>query len=164
MRRNSINAFFSNASIRRVEPIVRENLQKMLARWDESGKDGKVLEIHPIFKAYASDIITTYAFGDCCHFLEMEDWGKSYFESTNGYFALTHVFGHFPVVMRLVNSVPTRVLALFIPNLTEISEKQTVSVREWRPYASVRLAPRLIWFDRRDWSNMGVAFPGANSA
>ena len=99
MRRNSINAFFSNASIRRVEPIIRENLEKMLARWDESGKDGTVLEIHPIFKVYASDIIATYAFGDCFLFLETEDWGKGYLESTNSYFALTHIFGHFAVVM-----------------------------------------------------------------
>lgn len=66
MRRNSINGFFSNASIRRVEPIIKENWEKMLSRWGESSsKDAKVLHLHTIFKAYTSDIITTYAFGDC---------------------------------------------------------------------------------------------------
>ncbi|KAL8841191.1 MAG: hypothetical protein Q9170_001045 [Blastenia crenularia] len=130
MRRNSINGFFSNASIRRVEPIIREYLEKMLSRWDEnSGKDGKVLQMHPIFKAYASDVITTYAFGDCFHFLGEEDWGMGYFSSTDAYFSLTHVFGHFPIVMKLVNNVPTWALGLFIPNLTEMSSPNPEEVK-----------------------------------
>ena len=129
LRRNSINGFFSNASIRRVEPIIKENVEKMLARWnDDAGKDGKILRIHPIFKAFASDIITTYAFGDSFHFLDADDWGDSYFSSTDKYFGLTHVFGHFPIVMKLVDNMPTWLLRLMIPNLTEMSEKQMVSV------------------------------------
>ena len=104
----------------------------MLARWDEStGKDGKVLRMHDIFKAYASDLITSYAFGGCFHYLDQEDWGAGYFSSTDDYFSLTHVFGHFPIVMRLVNSMPTWALGLFIPNLTEMSEKQMVSARQF---------------------------------
>ncbi|MDI1492009.1 MAG: hypothetical protein OHK93_003220 [Ramalina farinacea] len=128
MRRNSINGFFSNASIRRVEPIIQENLEKMLSRWSEmSSKDGKLLHLHTVFKAYASDIITTYAFGDCFHFLREEDWGMAYFDSTEKYFGLTHVFGHFPVVMKLVNSAPSWALRIFIDNLSQMSEKQMLS-------------------------------------
>lgn len=130
MRRNSINGFFSNASIRRVEPIIQENLEKMLSRWSEmSSKDGKLLHLHTVFKAYASDIITTYAFGDCFHFLREEDWGMAYFDSTEKYFGLTHVFGHFPVVMKLVNSAPSWALRIFIDNLSQMSEKQMVRAR-----------------------------------
>jgi len=127
MRRNSINGFFSNASIRRVEPIIKERLEKMLSRWSEaSPEDGKILYLHTVFKAYASDIITTYAFGDCFHFLDEDDWGMAYFDSTEKYFGLTHVFGHFPVVMKLVNNAPTWALRLIIDNLSEMSEKQEV--------------------------------------
>ncbi|KAI1504778.1 cytochrome P450 [Biscogniauxia marginata] len=126
MRRNSINAFFSIASIRRVEPSIKEKLERMLGRWHKlAGRDGKVLNMHTVFKAYASDVITTYAFGDCFHFLDDEDWGAEYFSSTDKYFKLTHVFGHFPMVMRLVNSTPTWVLSLFIPSLSAMSEKQS---------------------------------------
>lgn len=107
MRRNSINGFFSDASIRRVEPIIKEKLEKMLARWNEpSGADSKILNMRPVFKAYASDIITTYAFGDYFHFLDEDNWGIAYFSSTDKYFSLTHVFGHFPVVMTIVTTCP----------------------------------------------------------
>ncbi|KAF5026931.1 hypothetical protein F66182_961 [Fusarium sp. NRRL 66182] len=125
MRRNSINGFFSIASIRRVEPIIKEKLETMLARWHQGvGSNGKVLHMHTIFKAYTSDVITTYAFGDSFHFLEDEDWGAAYFSSTDKYFRLTHVFGHFPLSMKLINGMPIWALRLFIPNLTEMAGKQ----------------------------------------
>ena len=127
MRRNSINGFFSNASIRRVEPIIKERLEKMLSQWSEADSgDGKILDLHTVFKAYASDIITTYAFGDCFHFLDEDDWGMAYFDSTEKYFGLTHVFGHFPIVMQLVNNAPAWALRFIIDNLSEMSEKQEV--------------------------------------
>lgn len=106
----------------------------MLARWNEgAGKDGTILQIHPIFKAYASDIITTYAFGDCFHFLSAEDWGHAYFSSTDKYFRLTHVFGHFPIVLKLLDNMPSWFLGLMIPSLTEMSEKQMVSITYHHP-------------------------------
>lgn len=129
IRRNSINGFFSNASIRRVEPTIREKLEKMLARWTHhAGKEGKVLHMHTIFKAYASDIITTYAFGDCFHFLDEDDWGEAYFTSTEIYFKLNHAFAHIPYLMRVVNNLPPSIFKLFVPNLAEMAEKQSVRV------------------------------------
>lgn len=129
LRRNSINGFFSIASIRRVEPMIAEKLEKMLARWTQGArKDGLVLHMHTVFKAYASDIITTYAFGDSFHFLDQNDWGSSYFTSTDKYFTLTHIFGQWPLTMMVVNNLPTWVLGIFIPNLAEMSSKQTVTL------------------------------------
>lgn len=55
-----------------------------------------------------------------------KDWGKAFFDSTEKYFGLTHIFGHFPIVMKLVNNAPTWALQLFIHNLSEMSEKKTV--------------------------------------
>ena len=102
----------------------------MLSRWSEpSSKDGKLLHLHTVFKAYASDIITTYAFGDCFHFLREEDWGIAYFDLTEKYFGLTYVFGHFPIVIKLVNNAPTWALRIFIDNLFQMSEKQLVRAR-----------------------------------
>ncbi|KAK6068146.1 cytochrome p450 [Seiridium cupressi] len=97
----------------------------MLARWREgSERTGKILHMHTVFKAYASDIITTYAFGDCFHFLDREDWGRAYFSSTDTYFNLTHVFGQFPWTMTLVNSMPTWALGIIFSDPEEMSGKQ----------------------------------------
>lgn len=145
MRRNSINSFFSIASISRLEPIIVEKTEVLLKRLQSAsgsskgGRDGKILQMHPVFQAYASDVITTYSFGDCFHFLDDKDFGHDYFGSAEKYFSLTHVFGHFPVVMRLVNACPAWFLGIFIPNLKVMAEKQKVS---WDiPLATITLCP-----------------------
>ncbi|KAI1424146.1 cytochrome P450 [Xylaria sp. FL1777] len=127
-RRTSIAAFFSDASIARVEHTIKERLERMIERWEKLGRDGGVvLDMLMVFQAYASDIITFYAFGDCFHFMESEDWGEGYFSSQDKYFQLTHIFGAFPIVMRIINIIPSWIMRIFIPNLSEMTEKQ-----EWR--------------------------------
>ncbi|KAI0896800.1 cytochrome P450 [Annulohypoxylon nitens] len=125
LRRSSIQAFFSSASIGRIEPVLEKSLEKILQRWKKiGGKCGEVLNMGAVFQAYASDNITTYAFGDCFNFLDDEQWGGEYFSSQEKYFGLTHVFGSFPIVRKLIENLPTWLLGLFIPNLSSMSEKQ----------------------------------------
>jgi hypothetical protein len=69
-------------------------------------------------------VITKYAFGDSFNFLDTEDFGHVYFDSSDKYFSLTHIFGHFPVSARLIDAAPTWLLSMFIPNLAEMVEKQ----------------------------------------
>ncbi len=153
MRRNSINEFFFNASIRRVESIIKKRLKKMLSRWSEaSSENDKILYLHTVFKAYASDIITTYAFDDCFHFLDENDWGMTYFDSTEKYFGLTHVFDHFPIVMKLVNNAPTWALRLIIDNLSEMSKKQEIrafTFTSLHNFISLSVPKRLNLFARK---------------
>ncbi|XXH02877.1 hypothetical protein Hte_009265 [Hypoxylon texense] len=125
LRQSSIEAFFSTVSIGRAEPLLEKNLERILQRWN--GLDGEVLDMLTVFQAYASDNITTYAFGDCFNFLDDEQWGAEYFSSQEKYFRLTHLFRSFPIVMWLVSSMPTWLMGMFIPNLSSMSEKQ-----QWR--------------------------------
>ncbi|KAI0972013.1 cytochrome P450 [Xylaria arbuscula] len=128
MRRDSVSMFFSAASVKRLEEKVKEKLERILERWDELGRDGgAVLKMVFAFQAYTSDVITSYAFGDYVGYIEDDDWGEEYFSSQMKYFQLTHIFGTFPVVMRLVNNMPAWVMSIFIPNLSAMLEKQ-----EWR--------------------------------
>ncbi|KAI0854609.1 cytochrome P450 [Xylaria cubensis] len=127
-RRSSIAAFFSDASVGRVEHTIKERLEKMVERWEKLGRDGGVvLEMLMVFQAFASDIITSYAFGDCFNFMECEDWGEEFFSSQDKYFQLTHIFGAFPIIMRVINMTPSWIMGIFIPNLFAMTEKQ-----EWR--------------------------------
>ncbi|KAI0401350.1 cytochrome P450 [Xylaria palmicola] len=139
IRRNSISAFFSAANVAKVEPNIKEKLERMLDRWNKLGRgDGAVLKMLTVFQAYASDVITSYAFGDSVDFLDDEDWGEEYFSSQESYFKLTHIFGCFPVVMSLVNNIPAWVLGVFIPNLSAMSEKQEWMVSRIR---QIRASP-----------------------
>ena len=82
--------------------------------------------MHHVLKAYTSDVITEYAFGDSFHFMDAPDYGKPYFEATDFYFSLTHVFGHFPWYACLVQLAPAWIIRTLSPTLRELVDKQTV--------------------------------------
>jgi cytochrome P450 len=123
-RRNAIAPFFSGASIRRLEPIMKEYMAKILSRMEQSGKRSEVVELHRVFKACTSDLITIYAFGDSFNFIDEKEYGKSYFDAVDGFFGLTHIFGNFPWFATLVRSVPAWVFNGVFPSMREVSEKQ----------------------------------------
>ncbi|KAK8033519.1 hypothetical protein PG991_002917 [Apiospora marii] len=123
-RRNAVNAFFSTASIRRLEPIMKEQTGKLLARMGEHGRWEQVVQMHHMFKACTSDVINMYAFGESFSFLDRLDYGAPYFEAVDVFFGLTHVFGHFTWLADLIQMVPVSVVAAFAPSLKELGEKQ----------------------------------------
>lgn len=125
-RRNTVNAFFSTASIRRLEPIMIEHVRKMLARMRELSSSGHPVQMHHVFKACTSDVIAMYAFGDSFAFLDSPDLGRPYFEATEIFFSLTHIFGHFTLLADLVQSLPMWSVAIFAPKLRELWKKQSV--------------------------------------
>lgn len=127
-RRNALNSFFSGASIRRLEPIMKEHMAKILSRMEQSGERNEVVELHHVFKACTSDVITGYAFGDSFHFLDEREYGKSYFEATDVLFGLTHIFGHFPWFAILVRSAPAWAIKTFFPSMREVTERQKVRI------------------------------------
>ena len=105
----------------------------LLSRIAKSGLSGEVVQMHHIFKAYTSDVITEYAFGDSFHFMDAPDYGRLYFEATDFFFSLTHVFGHFPWYACLVQSAPAWVVRTLSPTLRELVDKQTVGLVSYWP-------------------------------
>lgn len=123
-RRNTINAFFSSASIRRLEPIMQESMKKLLLRMEEAGKKEEILPMHYVLKACTSDVITKYAFGDSFHFLDEEDYAIPYMEATDVFHLFNHAFCHFPWVGTLIASAPVWAINTFLPGLTEMWNKR----------------------------------------
>jgi cytochrome P450 len=130
-RRNALNSFFSGASVRRLEPIIHEHMEKMLARLQTSGKRTEVVEPYHMLKACASDIITLYAFGDSFHFMDQPDFGRPYFQAGETFNSLTHVFGAFPWLLTLALSTPGWLIKLLSPNMTEFVDRKEVIVMHY---------------------------------
>ncbi|KAK1988402.1 cytochrome P450 [Colletotrichum cereale] len=123
-RRNAINSFFSTASIHRFEHIMKEHLARLLSRLDASARANEVVKIHEVFKAAASDIITAYAFDDCFNFLDMPDYGKTFFESTDNFFLLTHLCVLIPPLYPIIQNSPDWILGFLFPGLKEVRTRQ----------------------------------------
>ncbi|KAI0441396.1 cytochrome P450 [Xylaria telfairii] len=123
-RRNALNSFFSVGSIRRLEPIMKKYMATMISCMEEAGKTGEVLTMHSIFKACASDVITEYAFGECFGFMNLPDFGRAFFDSTDFFFYLTHVFGLVPWLVHYVQNMPSWLVKLLVPSLSELRDRQ----------------------------------------
>ncbi|KAI1106148.1 cytochrome P450 [Jackrogersella minutella] len=123
-RRNALSSFFSTASIHRFEHIMKQHLNKLMLRLDASARRKSVVRIHEVFKAAASDIITMYAFDNSFNFLDMEDYGQSYFEATHKFFLLTHVCVLIPWLYPLIQNSPDWLHRLLFPGLSEVRDRQ----------------------------------------
>ncbi|KAF1987060.1 cytochrome P450 [Aulographum hederae CBS 113979] len=124
--RNTVNAFFSSASVRRLEPIMKDYMARLLVRLDTAGKNEEVVPMHFVLKACASDVITKYAFGDSFHFLDQEDYGIPSMEATDVFHLFNHAFCHFPWTGALLASISDWVIRMSIPSLTEMWNKNMV--------------------------------------
>ena len=135
-RRNALNSFFSTASIHRLEHIMRKHLGVMLSRLEEAGRSEQVVQMHHIFKACASDVITMYAFDESLKFMDMPDYGKSHFESTDSFFLMTHLCFLFPWLMPLIQSSPDWLLLFLFPSMGELRERQNWWITQVRAIRS----------------------------
>lgn len=127
-RRNPLNPFFSVASVRRLESVMKTYLAKMMTRMERSGKSGEVVQIHHVFKACASDIITQYAFGECLNFIDERDYGRWYFQATDLFFSLTHIFGLAPGLVHHAQNIPKWLLKISASFLIPLRDRQDVCV------------------------------------
>jgi hypothetical protein len=142
-RRNALNSFFSIASIRRLDVVMEQYVNKMLARMEATAKHASdpVLQFHHMFKACASDVITIYAFGECFGFMELPDFGWPFFESTDKFFFLTHLFFLIPGLVNLAQNAPSWLVRAVLPGLAELRDRQEVSILV-HPFSLAHFGPQ----------------------
>ena len=62
-RRAATSKMFSKESVRRLEPVMKTNLDKLLVRLEEFQVDGREISLLPMFGAFTNDVISEYAYG-----------------------------------------------------------------------------------------------------
>ena len=78
-RRSALNPYFSQQSVRRLEPIINDTLASLLSRMDGWSKTGSPTPMNIAFRAATKDVIQAYAFGDGQKCLDMEDCNDGFF-------------------------------------------------------------------------------------
>ncbi|KAK0656434.1 cytochrome P450 CYP542B3 [Cercophora newfieldiana] len=117
MRRAALNPFFSQQSVRKLQPVLEERVNALLARLHA---DGKSASKHPIdilypFSAFTNDVINEYAFAKCDHLTEDPCYGKPV---TDHFLTGTH-YGkyvqHISILLTLLTSLPDLLSRALIP-------------------------------------------------
>ncbi|PSR80440.1 cytochrome P450 [Coniella lustricola] len=125
-RRSAISPFFSPASVHRLEHILKENLGKMLARLDRHSRAGDIVQIHYVFKALASDLITFYCFDQSMNHLDASEYGRGDMDASDKLFFLTHIGKVLPWVMNVYAHAPGWIIRVLLPDVYEQRKR-----RDW---------------------------------
>ncbi len=75
-----MSKMFSKDSVRRLEPIMRTNLDKLLVRLKEFQDDGREISLLPMFGAFTNDLISEYAYGLSMNWVQAPQFNNVFFE------------------------------------------------------------------------------------
>lgn len=126
-RRGAMANFFSKASVRNVEPIIKNSLHKLLLRMELASKTGEKMAMIYVFKAATSDIITKYAFGNSTNFMDLDDYNMPFFKAIEQTFLLSPACMHFPWLGPLMEALPPSITKAITPGLADMWRFREVS-------------------------------------
>jgi cytochrome P450 len=129
MRRSAMNPFFSKASVRRLQPVIQEKINKLMSRINGFGESGEVLNIHLAYMANSSgmpdshvdsalltmsqDVIAEYSFGRNYGRLDQEDFDPDYARAMHDATGASHfnkqIFWPFATLLALPPWVGTKI-------------------------------------------------------
>ncbi len=148
VRRNAIAPFFSTSSIRKLEPLIQENINKLITVFRRYQKTKEPIPLRPAFGALTSDIIAEYCFGVNENYIEAPGFNVMVLETTDVLTDTMHVTVQLQWLPKFLNSLPDGiVVGMFGPGMAKVLELKRVS-SERALFADYKLTTASIAFKR----------------
>ncbi|RDW71072.1 hypothetical protein BP6252_07635 [Coleophoma cylindrospora] len=106
MRRAALNPFFSIASVRRLQPMIEERLDRLLERFGEFRQDGTPMTISLAYAAFTNDVVMQYAFARCEHRIEAKDFDPSFHDASIVGSTMGHMTKQLTWILPLMQLMP----------------------------------------------------------
>lgn len=136
MRRGALNPFFSKRTVSELERSIKAKVEKMCGKLAK--QKGKIVEMGTVFTALTLDVITEYCYGQCQGCLDEGDFAPRWKQLMVSLFESTSVSKHFPVVQRVLSSLPRAGVRVLNPDFVPFFEAQdliTTRAREiWQEW------------------------------
>lgn len=125
-----MNGFFSQSSLRKLEPTVQEAIDRLIAVFRDYKKTGDPIAMKPAFGAMTSDIIGEYCFGSSENYIEAPGFNAVVVEITEALTDNTHITVQAQWLPKLLDRLPEKVVeGIFGPGMTKLNEMKRVSGR-----------------------------------
>ena len=143
-RRAALNRFFSLASIRRLQPLLDEYVDRLLNRIHEAKTSRKFIPLEYAFAAFTNgkleddehhayganpalkDVMMKYAYGECDHRLDREDWGHEYHDAVVEAGKAGSLMKQMIWIFYFIASLPVRLQAAISPGQALVLRLQKV--------------------------------------
>lgn len=106
MRRAALNPFFSTASVRRLQPLIEERLDKLMGRFAEFQDSSKSMTVSLAYAAFTNDVVMEYAFARCDHRIEAKDFDPSFHDASIVGSTMGHMTKQLTWVLPLMQTLP----------------------------------------------------------
>jgi cytochrome P450 len=126
-RRAPLNHFFSTRSVLKLEPMVKDMVEKLCARLDEFRDTGRPVNMRNATAALAMDVVTQYAFAKPYASLDDENFAPHWPVAVDALQESTYLNVYFPKVARIMRSLPVWALKRLHPRTASVVEYIAVS-------------------------------------
>ena len=130
-RRAALNPFFSKQKVMSLEPVIRNQIEKLVRRIDEFASSGNVLPIGVAYGAATMDIISEYALEKSYGNLEHPDFNQELVEFLNGFGKQWHLGKHFHLLWLLLSNLPQWMFQKLDPKSSSWKAFQRVCSRDF---------------------------------
>jgi hypothetical protein len=132
-RRSALNPLFSQASLRKLEPLIQDKIDRLISVLRRYQQTGEVLPMRPAFAALTSDIIADYCFGASENYIEAPGFNAMVLETTDSLTENMHVTVQFQWLPQLMDRLPDKIVeGMLGEGMAKFNELKRVSVSESR--------------------------------
>ncbi|TLD20674.1 hypothetical protein PspLS_08795 [Pyricularia sp. CBS 133598] len=124
LRRSPLNQFFSKRAVSRIEPLMRELIERMCSRLDGCRGTGQAVDLIKPMSALTTDIITSYSFGTSWGCIDDPDWKWEWPQAMVDSSKSVHVNKQFPWLFALMSTMPLKLVKIITPGIMHIIQFQ----------------------------------------
>lgn len=106
MRRANLSSFFSTASVRRLEPLVRKTVDKLTDALQTHKHSEEPVVVSSAYSGFAIDVITDYAFARSYNLLDDQTFRRSMHSAFSKARSGMHWIRHFPWLFNVLKKLP----------------------------------------------------------
>ncbi|KAL1708582.1 cytochrome P450 [Schizophyllum commune] len=111
-RRDAISPLFSRRAVSKLEPFIREKVDKLTGKLLERDERQPV-DLFRAFRAVSLEVIFSYCFGEPCNALDAPDFEDPLLADLASFARMNMVFKAFPALVPLVQAILTKILKPF---------------------------------------------------
>jgi hypothetical protein len=106
LRRAALNPYFSKQSVRKLEPMIAEKIEKLCRRLHQAWETGEVINLRYAYAALTLDVITQYSFSKSYGALDADNWLCEWVVMVDEVSRGSHLNKQFGWLLPLMKSLP----------------------------------------------------------
>ena len=138
-RRRPWNAFFTKEAVGSLEPIIKNQIEKLSSRIERVAFSGEALPIGVAYSAMTMDITTVYATGSSYGNLDQKDFNQALVYSFAGFGPVWRIAKHVPWLLSVFMMFPSWMMTMLSETTAQYRALQEVSQSPYDSTSGARL-------------------------